>query len=349
MKTDWRNVLSDTGAEFEGELVMHYGNPERECEVALSGLVFSDLSHLGVIAVYGKDAASFLQSQLSNDISRIDAGTHQLAAYCTAKGRVIGLLRLFRQDDTFYMRLPIEILETVLQRLRLFVLRADVSLEDVSENFVNIGVSGEAASDEINTAAGMLPQQPDQVVHTDDLTILHTPGIEPCYEVYAGSIESAREFWEALNVRGAPVGMAAWRLLQIQAGMPDIYAATMDLFVPQMLNLQLIHGLDFKKGCYPGQEIVARTQYLGKLKRRMYLGHIDSDLPLQPGTALYLASDSEQPAGHIVDAQPHPDGGLSALAVIQINAAESGSLHSGASDGPMFSLRSLPYPLEPDA
>jgi folate-binding protein YgfZ len=349
MKTDWKDVLSDTGAEFGDGLVMHYGNPERESEVSLSGLVFSDLGHLGVIAVHGKDAASFLQSQLSNDVSRIDDSTHQLAAYCTPKGRVIGLFRLFRQDDTFYMRLPIDTLETVLQRLRLFVLRADVTLEDVSENFVVIGVSGEDASAEIENVTGTVPQQPHQLVHTDDLTILRIPGVEACYEVYAGSIESAREFWEALNVRGAPVGMAAWRLLQIQAGMPDIYAATTDLFVPQMLNLQLIHGLDFKKGCYPGQEIVARTQYLGKLKRRMYLGHIDSDLPVQPGADLYAAGDSEQPAGRIVDAQPHPDGGLSALAVIQISAAESESIHSGASDGPMFSLRSLPYPFEPDA
>lgn len=348
MKTDWKDVLSDTGAEFGDGMVMHYGNPERECEVSLSGLVFSDLSHLGVIAVHGRDAASFLQSQLSNDVSRIDDSTHQLAAYCTPKGRVIGLFRLFRQDDTFYMRLPIDTLEAVLQQLRLFVLRADVTLEDVSENLIGIGVSGEEASTELENAAGTVPQLPHQVVHTDDLTILCMPGIEACYEVYASSLESARKLWEALNVRGAPVGMSAWRLLQIQAGMPDIYTATTDLFVPQMLNLQLINGLDFKKGCYPGQEIVARTQYLGKLKRRMYLGHIDSDQPPQPGAALYHASDSEQPAGRIVDAQPHPDGGFSALAVVQISVIESESIHFGASDGPVFSLRSLPYPFEPD-
>ncbi len=346
MKTDWKDLLTDAGAEFEDGLVMHYGNPERECEVTLSGLVFSDLSHLGVIAVHGKDAAGFLQSQLSNDVSRIDDGNHQLAAYCTPKGRVIGLFRLFRQDDTFYLRLPADTLEAVLQRLRLFVLRADVTLEDVSENFVRIGISGEDASDELLSAAGKLPEEPHQAVHTDNLTLLRVPGIEPCYEVYASSIEAAQKLWEALNVRGAPVGMAAWRLLQIQAGMPDIYAATTDLFVPQMLNLQLINGLDFKKGCYPGQEIVARTQYLGKLKRRMYLGHIQSDQPPQPGDSLYTPADSKQACGRIVDAQPHPDGGFSALAVLQISAADSNDVRIGASDGPVFSLHSLPYPFE---
>ncbi|MDH3560880.1 MAG: folate-binding protein [Gammaproteobacteria bacterium] len=348
MKTDWKDFLIDTGAEFEDGLVMHYGNPERECEVSLSGMVFCDLSHLGVIAVYGKDAAGFLQSQLSNDVSRIDDDTHQLAAYCTPKGRVIGLFRLFRQGDTFYLRLPADTLEAVLQRLRLFVLRADVTLEDASENFVRIGISGEAAGDELLSAAGKLPEQSHQAVHTDSLTLLRVPGIEPCYEVYAGSIEAAKKLWEALNVRAAAVGMAAWRLLQIQAGIPDIYAATTDLFVPQMLNLQLINGVDFKKGCYPGQEIVARTQYLGKLKRRMYLGYVESATQPQPGDSLYSASDSAQAAGRIVDAQPHPDGGFSALAVLQISAADADELRFGASDGPAFSLRSLPYPFEPD-
>ncbi|MDH3871496.1 MAG: folate-binding protein [Gammaproteobacteria bacterium] len=348
MKTDWKDFLTDAGAEFGDGLVMHFGNPQREREVALSGLVFSDLSHLGVIAVHGRDASDFLQSQLSNDVSRIDEGSHQLAAYCTPKGRVIGLFRLFRRDDTYYLRLPTDTLETVLQRLRLFVLRADVTLEDASGNFVRIGISGKDADEELLSAAGKLPEQLHRAVHSDSLTLLRVPGIEPCYEVYAPSIEAARQLWEALNVRGAPVGMPSWRLLQILAGIPDIYAATTELFVPQMLNLQLINGLDFKKGCYPGQEIVARTQYLGKLKRRMYLGHIESATLPQPGDALYSSGDSEQAAGRIVDAQPHPDGGFSALAVIQTAAAESEPLHSGASDGPVFSLHSLPYPFEQD-
>ncbi len=348
MNTDWKEFLTDAGAEFGDGLVMHYGNPERELEVCLSGLVFSDLSHLGVIAVHGKDAASFLQSQLSNDVTRIDAGSHQLAAYCTPKGRVIGLFRLFRRGDTFYLRLPADTLEVVLQRLRMFVLRAEVTLEDASENFVCIGISGEDADDELLGASGKLPQAVHQATHTDSLTLLRVPGVEHCYEVYACSIDAARELWNALNVRGAPVGMAAWRLLQIQAGIPDIYAATTDLFVPQMLNLQLINGLDFKKGCYPGQEIVARTQYLGKLKRRMYLGHIETTTQPQPGDSLYSSSNGEQAAGRIVDVQPHPDGGFSALAVIQITAAESEPLHCGAAEGPAFALRSLPYPFEPD-
>ena len=117
------------------------------------------------------------------------------------------------------------------------------------------------------------------------------------------------DFWDAMNVRGAPVGEPAWRLLEIESGLPAVFAATAEQFVPQMANLQLLHGISFKKGCYPGQEIVARMQYLGTLKRRMYLGIIRQDRVASPGDALFSAGDDSQPVGIIVDSQPHPDGG----------------------------------------
>ena len=140
--------------------------------------------------------------------------------------------------------------------------------------------------------------------------------------------------------------MPAWGLLEILTGLPSVYAANSEQFVPQMANLQLVDGVSFKKGCYPGQEIVARMQYLGTLKRRMYLGRIATDEPVLPGASLFSAGDGEQAAGRVVDAQPHPDGGQAALAVLQISAAEAGDLHLGASDGPAFSLESLPYAFE---
>lgn len=346
MKTDWKSFLVDAGAEFEDDVVAHFGNPVREQRVALSGLVFADLNHLGVIAVYGSDAAGFLQAQLSNDVRRVDDNHSQLCAYCNPKGRILGLFRLFRHDNTWYLRLPIDTLEAVLQRLRMFVLRADVTLEDASENFIRLGVVGDDAVAELTAAAGAVPEQENQVVHTEHLTILRVPGLHSRFEVFASSLDSAKQLWDALNVRGAPVGMPAWRLHEILAGLPNIHAPTTDLFVPQMTNLQLIDGLDFKKGCYPGQEIVARTQYLGKLKRRMYLGNIDAGQQPAPGDTLYSGSDSEQAAGRIVDAQPHPDGGFSALAVLQINAADQEEIHLGASDGPLFVIQPLPYAFE---
>ena len=128
------------------------------------------------------------------------------------------------------------------------------------------------------------------------------------------------------------------------ASLPNVYANTAEQFIPQMLNLQLLDGVSFRKGCYPGQEIVARTQYLGALKRRMYAGRIAAGARPSPGDALYTTDDSTQAAGQVVDAQPHPDGGYAALAVLQIGAAESGDLHLGSSSGPVFLLETLPYP-----
>jgi len=346
MKSDWKSFLADAGAEFADDLVLHFGNPVREQEVTLSGTAFADLSHLGIIAVHGADAETFLQNQFSNDVTRTAAGSSQLNAYCTPKGRILGLFRLFRIGDTFYLRLPVDTLEPLLQRLRSYVLRAAVNLEDASGNFIGIGVAGEAAPDELAAAAVPVPEQVNQVITADALTVLRVPGIHPRYEIYATSLAAATRLWDALNVRAAPVGVSAWRLLEIQAGLPAIYARTTELFVPQMVNLQLVNGLDFKKGCYPGQEIVARTQYLGSLKRRMYAGHTDADAPPQPGDPLYLKAGDDQVAGRIVDAQPHPDGGYSTLAVIQIIAAESGRLRLGARDGAEFAIRQLPYPFE---
>ena len=346
MKTEWKTFLTDTGAEFQAGKLVHFGNPLREQKVALSGLVFTDLGYLGVIAVHGSDAGDFLQAQLSNDIKDCEVNSSQLSAYCTPKGRILGLMRVFRQGDTFYLRLPADSLETVLQRLRMFVLRADVTFEDVSENFCCIGVSGADAAEEIRNAVGQVPAGDNQVLHLEKLSIIKVPGIQPRYEVYASSLKAAQTFWDTLNVNGAPVGSPAWRLLEIQAGIPNIFAATTELFVPQMVNLQLVDGVSFKKGCYPGQEIVARMQYLGTLKRRMYLGLIDQDEAVSPGDELYQASGDEQLIGRIVDAQPHPDGGFLALAVLQIKSADAADVHLGDSNGPSFKQQTLPYPFE---
>jgi folate-binding protein YgfZ len=230
----------------------------------------------------------------------------------------------------------------------MFVMRADVTLEDASENFLRIGVSGEDALGELLAMAGQVPEV-GGVTRSGDLSILRVPGIQPRFEVYAGSLQSAQALWDGLNVHGAPVGEPVWRLLEILAGMPSIFAATAELFVPQMTNLQLVDGVNFRKGCYPGQEIVARMQYLGTLKRRMYLGRLDTGQVPLPGDPLFSANDSEQPVGRIVDAQPHPDGDIAALAVLQIASADAQDLFLGAADGPAFTLQDLPYTFDAPA
>jgi hypothetical protein len=349
MKSDWKAFLVDAGAELDDGRVTHFGNPEREQQAALGGMVFTDLEYQGVIAVHGTDAADFLQSQLSNDIRKLDVRGSQLSAFCTPKGRMLGLMRIFRTDDSYYLRLPADTLEPVLQRLRMYVLRAQVTLEDVSDNFLRIGVSGEAAPSELQAALGTCPGTVNAVAHQGDYSVLRVPGVLPRFELYARSLQAARHCWDALNVRGAPVGEPVWRLLEILAGLPSVYAATRERFVPQMVNLQLVDGVSFRKGCYPGQEIVARMQYLGTLKRRMYVGQIARDAPVSPGAELYSGQDDSQPVGRIVDAQPHPDGGQLALAVLQIASADAADAFLGSPTGPAFRLLRLPYPFEADS
>ncbi|MGA7799905.1 MAG: folate-binding protein YgfZ [Gammaproteobacteria bacterium] len=346
MKAEWKEFLENTGAELCDGEVATYGNPEQELSIALTGNVFADLSHQGLIAVHGADAQAFLQGQVSSDIRQVDDRHSQLSSYCSPKGRMLASFRVFQRGDTYYLRMPALLLDATLKRLRMFVLRAQVTLDDASNSFVQIGVTGPGAAEQLEGFFGSAPGAVDEAVQAKDCTLIRVAGGHPRFEVY-GPLEAMRKLWETLNVRSAPIGSTAWALLDIMAGIPVIYPATADAFVPQMANMQLVGALNFKKGCYPGQEVVARTQYLGKLKRRMYLGRVRSEQMPAPGDELFArGGGQEQNVGRIVDARPHPDGGYALLAVVQIASAEGDSLHYGALDGPAVELQPLPYPFQ---
>ena len=344
MKPEWKSFLEDNGAEFDddGLTVRHFGNAERERRLMLTGEVFSDLSAQGLIAAYGEDAATFLQNMLSNDINEVDAGRTQLSSLCNNKGRTIALFRIFRRGDTFYLRLPRSLLETALKRLQMFVLMSKVTLEDASDALVRLGYSGPEAERELESRLGEVPAEVDQGVERDGITVLRIAGPVPRFELY-GELEPMQKLWTHLNVRGAPVGVDHWPLLDILAGLPNVYPQTSEAFVPQMLNLHAVNGISFRKGCYPGQEVVARMQYLGKLKRRMYRLDIDTTEPPAPATELF-ARGGKEPAGQIVDARLDPDGRCVALGVLKIAEADK-ALHLGATDGPAVSVGEVPYPV----
>jgi len=353
MKPDWKRVLADAGAELDddAEHVGHYGAPERELQVATTGNIFADLSHRGLIAVHGEDAGSFLQSQLTNDLAAVDAGSCPLAGHCSPKGRLLALFRIFRSGDAYYLSLPREQVEDAMARLRKFVLRARVTLEDVSESFVRLGIAGPGSDEELREALDAELPAAGRTAERDGLTVLHLPEEPSRFEVLGELVEPMARLWDRLNVRCAPVGSDAWELLTITAGIPTIYAGTMDRFVPQMVNLDLLGGIAFDKGCYPGQEVIARTRNLGRLKRRMYRGHAEADERPAPGTPVYAGTDaSGQASGEVVAARPHPDGGFDLLAVLRLETGEPGSLQLGETDGPAVTLRELPYAVTiPDA
>lgn len=345
MKPEWKNFLNDAGAEFSNEKVGSFGNPEQERQIAHSGEILCDLSHYGLIAAYGEDAETFLQGQFTNDISHVDLAHSQLSSFCTPKGRMLANFRVFKRDETWYLSLPYELLEATLSRLRMFVMRSKVTLEDANDGLVRFGLGGPKAAELLTAITGSIPEDTDTVIQYGDITIIRVAGIEPRFEIY-GLLDGMSQLWQSLDVDAAPVGANIWELLNIEAGIPVIVAQTTEAFVPQMANMELINGVDFKKGCYTGQEIVARMHYLGKLKRRMYRINIDTNQAPAPGDSLFAKeSKGGTGTGKIVSAQQQADGSYDALAVIQITDAENQPLRLHDADGPEIKVLDLPYSL----
>ena len=346
MKPEWLEFLKDAGAEIDNYQVTTFGNPQREQRMIHTGLVICDLSHYGLISADGEDATDFLQGQLTNDIRDASLQHSQLSAYCTHKGRMLANFRVFKRDSSFYLRLPQSLLESTLKRLSMFVLMSRVTLRDSSNALVRIGVSGPAADEHLSSLISDIPENVDDCRQSGGYTIIRCAGSLPRYEIY-GELEPMKTLWNHLDVHAAPIGAAPWETLDILAGIPTIYPQTSEAFVPQMTNMQVINGVSFQKGCYTGQEVVARMQYLGTLKRRMFRIHIDTSEPVNPGDKLFSKdSSSGQGPGQIVNAQVDSDGGYTALAVINIEDAEAGQLQLHNGDGPGISLQSLPYNME---
>ncbi|HHM05191.1 MAG TPA: folate-binding protein [Gammaproteobacteria bacterium] len=345
MNPAWQQYLRDhAGAEFADEHVVHYGNAARELRVASSGAIISDLSHLALLRARGPDAATFLQGQLTHDIHAATATHSPLAAHCSPQGRVLALLRILAREDGYGLLLPRALLEDTLARLRTYVLMAKVSLEPDPET-VLIGYAAATAEATLTGLLGGCPTEDHGTLSTAAYTTVRLPGPHPRF-VISGSAADIQTLWQKLDVNAAPVGAAPWRLLDILAGMPQVTPETADRFVPQMLNLDVLGAINFQKGCYTGQEVVARMRYLGKLKRRMFLLHCDADTPPGPGAALYSpALRSDEAAGTVVSAAPHPDGGSRLLAVLRLEAQDA-AWRLGGINGPACQRGTLPYSWE---
>jgi len=257
---------------------------------------------------------------------------------------MLAIFRLFRRGNDTLLQLPAALLENTLKRLRMFVMRAKVTLENVDAELVSIGLSGPDAKKILTEVAGFAPSGDNGCETREDVTIMNLSGPHPRYEIIAPTA-AVEILWESLKSKATLVGPAVWAWLDIMAGIPGIHPETNEEFVPQMANLEIVGGVNFKKGCYPGQEIVARMQYLGKLKQRMYRAHFAGEVAPRPGDAIYAPDFPGQSAGTVVEAQPSPNGGYDLLAVIQISSAEAGELHLGSETGPQLMLQSLPYSL----
>jgi folate-binding protein YgfZ len=340
MIESWNTFLQSRGAAIDGGTVLHFGDPAAERAAADNGTIVADLSQLGIVAFSGVDAAAFLQGQLTNDVRQLHFDTAQWNGYCSAKGRLLGNFLMWRQGDDYLLQMSGDIRESVQKRLSMFIMRSHVRARDASDETVRLVVAGVNAGNAVAQAFGTLPDAPMKSVQTESGCVVRVGADKFVLSVQP---DVAVRVWQTLTQTATPVGAPVWDGLRLNAGIPMITAATQDQFVPQMVNLEAIGGVSFQKGCYPGQEIVARSQYLGKLKRRMFLAHVGVEAV--PGDSLYSADMQGQASGMVVNAAPAAQGGFDLLAVAQVESAKSQVLHLKTADGAALALQPLPYTL----
>ena len=302
---------------------------------------FCPLSHEGVLAVRGPDAAKFLQGQLTCNLNYLSDTQASLGARCTQKGRMQSSFRILLQGDGVLLAMATELLEPQLADLKKYAVFSKSKLTDESPAWVRFGLANADAS---LAALGLaLPAETDSVARTDTLIAIRvSPGRA---ELWVPT-EQADAVRSQLGAQLQHSDLNAWLLGQIRAGIGQVMAQTRELFIPQMLNLQAVGGVSFKKGCYTGQEIVARMQYLGKLKRRLYRLSLEAaELP-EPGTPLFCPGHNSAIGEVVIAAKA--DQSIELLAVLQAEAAESGNVRSGTLEGPGLQLLDLPYQLDRD-
>ncbi|WGZ95975.1 MAG: folate-binding protein [Candidatus Thiothrix putei] len=340
MKTEWKTFLIDHGAEFSGDSLVSFGNPERERRIPPQGAILCDLSHFGLISVSGEDATTFLQGQLTNDIKQVTDTQSQLSAYCTPKGRALATFFITKRQGVYYLSVSRDLLEPILKRLRMYVMRSKVALEDASASLVHFGFAAPDGDVRLQEILGKAPANAYDTLQINGLTIMRQPAPIPRFKIL-GELDDTKKLWERLNVNAACVGRSSWEYFNVMSGVPMVTQASSEAWVPQMLNMHLINGVSFTKGCFPGQEIVARLKYLGKSKRQMYRIGIPHCVNI-PKTGKNFSSDTDPEAGTILNATLNPDGYVEALAVMKIAEAHK-PLHLGEY---AIQMLELPYALE---
>ncbi len=297
---------------------------------------------LGLILVNGEDARDFLQNQLSNDIDAIDESRSQISSYSTPKGRMLGILRVVRISNGYLLLTHRSMVLPLLERLYRYILQSRVSLADASDYFARFAMQSDLPT---VTRHPLLPALPGGVAQNDTMVALRLAplGTQQRFLLFCLAAEEAIDLWRQFASGLDVAAYRAWHLGDIKSGLPMIYPATAEEFVLQMANLNALDGVSFKKGCYPGQEIVARMQYLGKLKRRMFLAQLETSRLPQPGDELVSdGSAAADGSGMVVDAEFDADGLCHCLYIAQIARAEAGQLR--LLDQPEIRIRNVPLP-----
>jgi folate-binding protein YgfZ len=340
----WNEYLSSLGAPAGP--VAHFGRTLSGEHLA-AGFV-AILTDQDRIEVIGEDGPAFLHGQLTNDVEHLGQGEIRLAGYCSPKGRLLASFLMWRGEHAVYLQLPSELRPSVQKRLSMFVMRAKAKLEDATGmpgKEVLLGIGGAAGVQAVAALFGALPAAPYTRLDHELGTLLRVADAfgAPRYQ-WLASADAALKALPALTATLALGGNDAWHLSDIHAGVPQITAATQEQFVPQMINFELLGGVNFKKGCYPGQEIVARSQYLGKLKRRTALA--STAALAKAGDEVFDVADPGQPCGMVVNAAPNGHGGTDLLVELKLAALEGGDIRHSSATGDALAFQPMPYALD---
>lgn len=296
----------------------------------------AQLGHLGLIKVEGEDAAKFIHGQLTHDFSLLDLHHARLAAFCSPKGRMLASFVGYKDaTGNIFLICPKDLITATIKRLSMFVMRAKARLSDVTQDFLLYGFAGNAvlpSATDANTAWVKTDMEESVVIN-----------LYPCMGL-------ARQIWIGKNSATVPVGSTLsheiWLWGEVRSGVATLCSAVADMLVPQMLNYESVGGVNFKKGCYPGQEVVARSQFRGTIKRRAFIVHCTE--PLKAGDLIFSENDAEQECATVVQAAPHPEGGFDAIISGQISAISSQDIHLGSPNGAKLSVLTLGYTLLED-
>jgi hypothetical protein len=322
---------------------------------ATNNTILCDLSHLGLLEISGADAVTFLQGQVTNDVKLLAGNNAHYSAYCNPKGRMLTLFLAFAHQnnqlgDHIHLQLNRELLEPIMKRLKMYVMRSKVEIKDVSDSIIKFGINGLEAASILGCSLAKIPTGDYELVTLENATVLKLPSTNGArFEIFTDE-KNAPLIWEALKTKCKVVEKPHWDSLEIQAGIPDITLKTQEQFVPQMLNLDILNGINFKKGCYTGQEIVARTHYLGTVKRRTFLAEIcpanqSASVP-QAGDKLLDATQNEatrNEVGQLVRVAPNLENGFDVLTELRIDAQQAGEIYW---NDVKIKLKALPYSVE---
>ena len=329
MNPNWRSFLESAEGVFDSETsdLLGFGDTAAELLAASQQTVLVPLTHLGLLDASGEDAKTFLHSQFTSDINHLGADQAQHTGWCSAKGRMQASFLAWREGDAFRLLFAADLQESAQKHLQMFILRAKVKLAAQTDNVALLGLSGPQAGEALADAALPAPATPMTTASANGITVIR---LDATRFVVTVPDAVAPAVWQKLSVKARPAGVPAWRWLDVQAAYPLVTLATKEEFVPQMADFEKIGGVSFHKGCYPGQEIVARTQYLGKVKRHLF--RVRSEALLKAGDDLHSPDNPDQACGKVMTAAPSPAGGYEALAVIQSNFATD--VHLASREGP---------------